>query len=122
MTVEHLIGRSQGGYPADILLAIKARFFQFPEPDQLRLARQIDEANTVTACSFCNSMTSRDRSSRNMEQLLTEAEGSPDEVLAAISGELQAILERKRAEVQWKLQSVRRAFDEVIVPGLRSRP
>lgn len=122
MTVEHLIGRSQGGYPADILRAIKTKFPQFPEPDQLRLARQIDEANTVTACSFCNSMTSRDRHSRNMEQLLTEAAGTPDEVLAAISRELQAVLEGKRAEVQWKIQSVRRAFDEIVVSGLRSRP
>ncbi len=118
MTVEHLIGASQGGYLKDVRKAIAQRFPALSSEERERLAQRIDEANTVTACSFCNSTTSRDRHSKGMWQLISEAEGSPDEVVDTVTRELQAILERKRRDVQEKLQAVQDAFEERVKPKL----
>ncbi len=119
MTVEHLLGESQGGYAPGLSQAVAERFPQLPTSEQARLVEQIDAANTVTACRFCNSTTSRDRHSKDMRGLLREAEGTPDQVVVAVIAELQQILERKRADVHWKLESIRAAFEEQIVPTLR---
>lgn len=111
MTVEHLIGESQGGYLRHIRVAIAERFPKLSSDEQERLARRIDETNTVTACSFCNSTTSRDDHPKGMTRLSKETEGTPHEVVKAIALELNKVLERKRADVSWKLQSVREAFE-----------
>lgn len=70
MTVEHIIGKAQGGYFQDIQLALSNRFRNLPRIELERMARRIDEANTITACSFCNSTTSRDRASKSMPELI----------------------------------------------------
>jgi hypothetical protein len=88
---------------------------RFPEllPDAIEeLALRLDAPNTVTACSFCNSTTSRDISSKSMPELLKEAIGGPGEVLKFVSSELRRVLDRKRADVRWKLESVRMAFEK----------
>src|SRR5438552_1515445 len=51
MTVEHLLGESQGGYPRQIREALLTRFPDLTPDDVARLTSVIDEANTVTACS-----------------------------------------------------------------------
>ncbi len=119
MTVEHLISESQRGYSPELRSAVAERFPHLSAQEQARLVKQIDEANTVTTCRFCNSTTSRDRHSKDMRALLREAEGTPDQVIAAVVAELKQILGRKRADVQWKLESVRAAFEDQIVPRLR---
>jgi hypothetical protein len=111
MTVEHLIGKSQGGYLPQIRTSVSARFPDLPPEAREALAQHLDAANTVTACSFCNSTTSRDSSPRSMQELIHEAPGSSEEVLRYVTAELQAVLVRKRADVQWKLQAVREAFE-----------
>lgn len=111
MTVEHLIGKSQGGYLSQIRAAVAEYFPDLPDAAQEDLARRLDEANTVTACSFCNSTTSRDISSKSMSQLLSDAQGDPDEVVRQVTAELREVLVRKRADVTWKLKSVREAFE-----------
>jgi hypothetical protein len=112
-TVEHLVGQSQGGYLRELRGAVAARFPDLAPDGQTNLVAQIDAANTVTACSFCNSTTSRDRQARDMAALLA-VPGSPDEVLAAIRCELSEILDRKQQDVRWKLASVRAAFDRMM--------
>lgn len=119
MTVEHLIGKSQGGYLSQIREAVAQRFSELSETDQESLARQIDALNTATACSFCNSTTSRDSSPSSMTQLITTCCGSPAELLDLLRVELAKILERKRGEVAWKLRSVRAAFEEQVSPRCR---
>ena len=52
MTVEHLIGESQGGYLSQILASLAGRFPGLSAAERAELAAQIDAANTVTACSF----------------------------------------------------------------------
>ena len=89
MTVEHLIGKSQGGHIRQIREALVNRFPELPLEEYNLLAKRIDDANTVTACSFCNSSTSR---------------------------ELNGVLSKKRAKIQWKLVSIRPTFDEHIQP------
>lgn len=121
MTVEHLIGKSQGGYLKAIQAAIAQRFPSLPAEEHERLAKRIDEANTVTACSFCNATTSQDKHSEGMTQLINETEGTPDEVADAILLELDKVLERKRANVHLKLQAIREAFEKFIEPGLARR-
>ena len=119
MTVEHLIGHSQGGYLKDIRAAVAARFPELSSPDREALARRIDELNTVSACSFCNSTTSRNVNEKSMAQLLNERRGTPADVEAHISKELQLVLRRKREEVEWKIASVREAFQREIVPQIK---
>lgn len=110
MTVEHLIGKSQGGYLNQIRVAVSERFPDFTPEIQEQMAHRLDEANTITACGFCNSTTSRDVASKPMVVLLHEAEGSPEEVVEYVSHEMKRILERKRSDVKWKLASVQEAF------------
>ena len=57
LTVEHLIGEPQGGY----LRRLAATIPGLGAIALAELAGHIDAANTVTACSFCNSMTSRNQ-------------------------------------------------------------
>ena len=121
MTVEHLIGESQGGYLKGIRAAIAERFPELSSEEHERLAQRIDEANTVTACRFCNSTTSRNYHSKGMTLLIKETGGTPDEAVNAIEVELKKVLESKRADVRWKLKSVREAFVKTIEPELAGR-
>src|SRR5579884_1984776 len=68
MTVEHLIGEGQGGYLKAIREAVRSRFPDLTPGELVSLVEGIDEANTVTACSFCNATTSRDRAEQTMEE------------------------------------------------------
>lgn len=112
MTVEHLIGKSQGGYLPQIRQAVSERFPEL-SPDAIdEFASRLDAANTVTACGFCNSTTSRDVNSKSMPDLLKEATGRPEEVLEFVSDELRRVLDRKRTDVRWKLDAVRKAFEK----------
>ncbi len=121
MTVEHLIGQSQGGYLKDIRAAIAQRFPTLPPEERERLAQRIDKANTVTACSFCNSTTSRNKHSEGMIQLINRIEGTPDEVVDAILLELGEVLKSKQADARMKVQTVREAFERFIEPELVRR-
>jgi len=115
LTVEHLIGAVQGGHPKELRVAVGVRFKELSPEEREQIVHLIDEANTVTACSFCNSSTSRDLHTKSMQEIL-QAEGSTGEVIGVVLSELAAVLEQKRAKVQWKLVSVREMFDRVIVP------
>lgn len=120
LTVEHLIGASQGGYKKQIQDALMVRFPGLSPNRVTELARRIDEVNTVTACSFCNSTTSRTRSRISMSEAIEMApDGTDEEVFRAVTSGLRQVLEDKRREVSWKLDSVRRAFDDSVEPRLR---
>lgn len=115
MTVEHLIGKSQGGYLKQIRAAVAQRFPDL-SPDALEeLSKRIDALNTVTACSFCNSTTSRDVSPKSMLEIMQAADGGVEEVAAHVAAELAQVLERKQKDVQWKLASVRSAFQAEVL-------
>ncbi|HET8645445.1 MAG TPA: hypothetical protein VFO85_08165, partial [Vicinamibacteria bacterium] len=87
------------------------------------LARRIDDMNTITACSFCISTTSRDRAAARLDALIGETDGDSDAVVAILQDALQRILEKKRADVRWKLTAVQAAFRERIEPAfIRVRP
>lgn len=118
LTVEHLIGESQGGYLCQVRALLAERFPALLNNAREHLAQQIDEHNTVTACSFCNSTTSRTRNKETMRQLIMESPGEPDDVLQNVNARLLEILEQKRAVVQWKLESIRTAFIEMVEPHL----
>lgn len=120
MTVEHIIGKSQGGYPKEIRLVVAERFPDLSNAERESLAREIDVVNTVTACSFCNSTTSRDSSSTSMSDLIRTSTGNPSEVISQIASALQPILERKRSDVRWKLESVRKAYEANFLTALSS--
>ncbi len=111
LTVEHLIGKSQGGYLAEVKESVRKRFPSLSFDQQIEIAHQIDSLNTVSACSFCNSTTSRDINSQSMEDLLFEKNGDSQEVLEYIEKELSLILKRKKENVLWKLSSIKEAFE-----------
>lgn len=114
MTVEYLIGKSQGGYLNQIHTAVSERFPDLPPNAHDEIARRLDAANTVTACSFCNSTTSRNEHSKSMTELLNKTSGSADEVVSHIASELQDILKKKQCAVKWKIESVREAFEKEV--------
>lgn len=118
MTVEHIIGKSQGGYLPQIREAVALRFRGLSAEEREAVAQQLDEANTVSACSFCNSTTSRNVNERSMSAVLSETTGGVEEVVAHAMQEFQRILNAKRREVQWKLISVRHAFEQEVVAKL----
>lgn len=118
LTVEHLVGASQGGYINEIRMAIGKRFPGLSNEQREKLALRIDRANTVTACSFCNATTSRDRNPENMAQLISEAEGESDASVNEVVLKLEEVLKRKRTDVRWKLDSIREAFYSMIKPEL----
>jgi hypothetical protein len=119
LTVEHLIGEGQGGYLRSMRLAIAEHF---PDLDSLaanELASRLDAINTVSACSFCNSTTSRNRAEVSMTELILTSD-SPERLEAAVRTACEAILATKKEDVRWKLQSVCRAFDELVAPLLEN--
>lgn len=121
LTVEHLIGESQGGYAKQIGAALAHRFPGLGVDMIAQLTAEIDAANTVTACSFCNSTTSRDRAPAGMPDLIDSApDGSREEFLKHVTGALDEILEVKRRTVSWKLTAVRKAFDTLAAPALEA--
>ncbi len=117
LTVEHLIGHSQGGYLNQVRTILAGRFPQLPSGRIEDLARRIDEANTVTACSFCNSTTSRDHNPEDMASLLLLA-NEPDEAVGRAIDKLNEVLLRKRSDVKWKIESVRGEFHRGVEPSL----
>ena len=119
MTVEHLIGESQGGYLRQISVSLAHRFPGLSHAAVTELAVQIDAANTVTACSFCNATTSRTQAPASMTSIIDAAPGgTSDEICRHVTATLQDILAGKRRDVAWKLASVRKAFDSRVAPGL----
>lgn len=89
MTVEHIIGKSQGGYFKEIRLIVAERFPDLSGVEQESLSKEIVAANTVTVCSFCNSTTSRDSNSTSMSELIRSSVGNPCEVVSQIASVLQ---------------------------------
>lgn len=121
MTVEHIIGKKQGGYIKEIRFAVSQRFPELSDTEREALSKQIDSTNTVTACSFCNSTTSQNTCNASMTQLILQSQGSPQDVVAQIESTVQAVLEKKRAEVRWKLESIRKQYESRFLSMLAAR-
>jgi hypothetical protein len=92
LTVAHLIGQSQGGYLKEIGQSVREQFPELDDDEVARLVRQIDETNTVTACSFCNSTTSRMKCDRSMGELIREGRDDPVRMLRTVREYLSGIL------------------------------
>ena len=56
-----------------------------------------------------------------MEELLNEASGNIDSVAAHVEKYIHVVLRRKREDVQWKLASVKTAFEVEIRPQLDNK-
>jgi len=121
LTVEHLIGEKQGGYLRDIRRTLAQRFPAWSPARRVTLAEQIDVANTITACSFCNSTTSRDQAPISMSELIMSGPEDQEAALAHVTAALADVLLRKQRDVAWKLESVRAAFENSIAPTLREQ-
>lgn len=122
LTVEHLVGQAKDGYLKELKVAVARRFPGLSPQELEQIANQIDEANTITVCHLCNSMTSRDsnqKTAKAMTELLNEVTGEPQEVVKQVTNHLHEIHERKKGDVLWKLQSVRKEFRESVEPKLK---
>ena len=123
LTVEHIIGKTHGGYLKDIKKAVSDLLPELSIAEQRELSVELDAANTVTACSFCNSTTSRDSSEASMRDLISESlkiSRSPSEVVRRVAAETRKILERKRADVAWKLKAIRSQYEQGFLPSVSS--
>lgn len=118
MTVEHLIGKSQGGYLKQIRESVKMKFPEYQVSEVEVLSKKIDALNTVTACQFCNSTTSRDESQISMGDLITDLDIDHDSALQSIEKVCLEILKKKKEKVEWKLQSVKKAFHAHVSPQI----
>jgi len=108
MTVEHLIGKSQGGY----LNQIKQSLKEYHSIEDDTFAKELDAINTVTACQFCNSTTSRDASDESMGAIIKDAT-SKEEMIKNLSKICSKVLTKKKETVIWKLESVQQAFTKL---------
>ena len=120
MTVEHLIGKSQGGYLKQISKLVGVNFPLYSEAEKIVLSKKIDAINTVTACQFCNSTTSRDINEFSMPQLFESAAGCREVLIQDIRTACKNILHKKRQSVQWKIESVKEAFNEHVITKISS--
>jgi len=120
LTWEHIIGQSQGGYFKEICATVTKRFPSLPVAEIKGIARQIEVANTVTCCSFCNSVTSREKAPTIMDDIIADAPGTPEDVVAVVKTQLVEILTAKKQRVAWKLASVKKAFEEQVAPTLNA--
>jgi hypothetical protein len=120
LSVEHIIGRKHGGDRSDIKKGVKRRIFSPPLPSErtAEVIDLIDAMNTVSACSFCNSMTSRMTAKLNLGRIIEETPGGDAELLQAVEAATQAELALKREDVGRKLESIRRVFKADVMPGL----
>ncbi len=118
LTVEHIIGKSQGGYLKEVHELLKTRFPKYSESEIKRISKQIDSINTVTACQFCNSATSRYKSEDTMDSLILVTNTDLDTILLNIQKACEEILENKKETVKWKLESVREAFNDKVLSRL----
>ena len=118
MTVEHLIGKSQNGYLKQIKELVEEHFESLGSEEQDQLSKEIDSINTVTACQFCNSTTSRDKNDISMVKLFTDNSGNKDLLISEVRRTCDTILIKKRKSVQWKLESVKEAFEENVLSKL----
>ena len=53
-----------------------------------------------------------------MTELIVTSDSGPEETCLAIEAYATSVLERKRKDVEWKLASVRAAFEQLVVPEL----
>lgn len=120
MTVEHLIGKYQGGYLKQIRELVKKHFSSYTTSDKEILSKEIDALNTVTACQFCNSTTSRDISDISMNELFEKANGCRETLVMEISSACNNILNKKKESVAWRLESVKEAFYEKVAIKISS--
>jgi len=120
LTVEHIIGRKQGGYLKEIKQLISELLPELDATEQEELARKIHDENTVTACSFCNSTTSRSKTD-SMRYLVVSAiseNRQPAAIAERIHTELQKILDKKRKDVAWKIISIKKQYEKHFLPSL----
>jgi hypothetical protein len=120
LTVEHIIGRKDDGSVEKIRDAVEHKCFDPPlSPGRAAtLADELHRLNTVSACSFCNSMTSRATCEETLAALIARTKGSDAELVGAVTEATKAVLSKKQAEVRWKLESLRAAFNEEVATQL----
>ncbi len=123
LTVEHVIGKKQGGYLKDIRKLVSELFPELGAAERNELSLAIDAVNTVTACSFCNSTTSRNASSVSMRELVSSAASesrNPAAIIKRVATATREILEKKQADVAWKLKSIRSQYEKGFLPSVSS--
>jgi len=118
LTVEHLIGESQGGHYRQILKSVSKKYDSLTRDALEELAEAIEMENMVTACSFCNSMTSKDQHDISMYEIIASAQGPPESLITTVHHGAQRALARKQANIRWKLSSIRKAFRKKVLPEL----
>lgn len=123
LTVEHLVGKAQGGCLEDIRAFVSELMPELDVEDQEGLAHAIDVANMVTACSFCNATTSRHVSDVSMRDLIESAVSERREladIAEWIATTLRAVLHEKRKDMAWKLEAIRDQYEEGFLPAISS--
>ena len=122
LTVEHLIGKSQGGYLKEIKVLLAERFGKKPsDPEIEKFAEEIDSLNTITSCQFCNSTTSRMKNDKNMHDLISQADLDIQSTIKNIKTELKKIHKKKKEEVAKKIEPIEEKFIEKIMPKLNDK-
>jgi hypothetical protein len=120
LTVEHIIGQQDGGYDKNIIVSVEKHLSHLSGEASEVLIDYINRKNTVSACLFCNSTTSKMQSEKTMDELIQGGGSTVKEVKTVVRTHLQGFLEEKKKKVQWKLKSIHDAYEERIVDGLSS--
>ena len=110
LSVEHIIPTSYVG--GNWLKFIKDKFNPIGKEDLSNLCKKIHEINIVTACNFCNSMTSRYKpekgEKKEIQNLLNKIKfcNNTNEFIHLIRDLAGLIEKEKRIEVQGKMKYI----------------
>ncbi|MCL4552796.1 MAG: hypothetical protein M1305_04500 [Candidatus Marsarchaeota archaeon] len=111
---------------------LRSVFPKLPNVELRKLAKEINRINLVTACNFCNSMTSRmdfainEILSSDSCDEATSVDAEPvQDMLGRLEQRVAQVLPMKRNRVRQRLAELRKTFDEEVRPELeavRNRP
>lgn len=128
MSVDHVLAVNTFG-SGGLRRLIQEHFPKLGENELLSFAKRIDEINLVTACNFCNSMTSR-KKTRSLSKIFPE--GTYDEVtkvddpilcdlLQLLSSEVDQEKADKIRYVKVRMIKLNECFEAEVVPMLLKR-
>jgi len=117
LSVEHIIGRTQNGYLYQIIPAVTKAFPDYSKKEIKELSNKIDSLNTVSAHTFCNSITSRTQSAQDMSSIISEfAPKGPERLLKEVKKVCDDTLKRKTIDVKSKISVINEELKKFVMP------
>jgi len=106
LSVEHIIGKTQEGYIHQIKKAVTKAFPDYTKDQVIKLSEKLDTINTVSAHTFCNSITSRNHADRDMDEMIMKFAPDEETLISEVKKECKKTLDFKAISVKEKIQVI----------------